>query len=114
MADEEPKRIESVFRSGTLTAVSVVVGFSLSFLSRWAGLPGEWHRLDIIAVAAIVIGIALQVKCLSDLLRVSSLILTNYDRAITLFLAGLGLVAVGVALAIFGDITGYGQHVLGG
>lgn len=109
-----PATIEATFRSGSLTAISVVVGFSLSFLSRWAGLPGQWQTGDLVAVAAIVLGIAFQIKALGDLLTVNSLVLVNYNRAVRVFLAGLGLVAVGVAMAIFGDLTGYGQHILGG
>jgi hypothetical protein len=32
---------------------------------------------------------------------------------VRLFLSGLGLVAVGIAVAIAADILGYGQQVLG-
>ena len=114
MDDEQPERIEAAFRSGSLTAISVVLGFSLSFLSRWAGLPGNWHRLDLVAVVGIVLGIACQVKSLGDLLHVRSLLRAPYERAVRVFLVGLALVAFGVALAIFGDLTGLGQHILGG
>ena len=43
-SDTAPK-IEATFRNGSLTAISVVLGFSLSFLNRWAGLPGAWNPL---------------------------------------------------------------------
>jgi hypothetical protein len=100
------------FRNGSLTAISVVVGFSLSFLSLWAGLGGKWQTFDLVAVVAIVLGIGVQIKALADLLSVSSLVLANYDRSRKIFLIGLALVAVGVALAIFGDVTGYGPRIL--
>ena len=29
----------------------MIVGFSLSFLSRWAGTPGKWHNAGLFAVA---------------------------------------------------------------
>ena len=59
--DDEKKndsapRISGEFRNGSLTAISVIVGFSLSFLSRWAGTPGKWHIADLFAVALIVAG----------------------------------------------------------
>jgi hypothetical protein len=44
-------RISGEFRNGSLTAISVIVGFSLSFLSRWAGTPGKWHTGDLSTVA---------------------------------------------------------------
>ena len=105
--------IEATFRNGTLTAVSVLLGFSLSFLARWAGLPGQWTRLDLWAVAAISAGIVLEVASVAALLFVGSLALRRYNGAIRLFLVGLGLVALGVFLAIAGDIFGSGQNVVG-
>lgn len=114
MEPSEPERIDADFRAGSLTAISVIVGFSLSFLSRWAATPGTWHRLDLAAVGVIVVGIACQVAALAALLRVGSLRLPVYNRSITVFLCGLALVAAGVLVALVGDLTGWGQGVLGG
>lgn len=111
--DPPPEMIEATFRSGSLTAISVVVGFSLSFLSLWAGLAGRWHAFDLVAVLAIVLGIAFQITALAGLLSVGSLVLANYNRCRIVFLIGLALVALGIVLAIFGDITGYGPQILG-
>jgi hypothetical protein len=108
------ERIDATFRNGSLTAISVIVGFSLSFLNRWAAEPGPWEISDLAAVAAIVVGIVLQVSSLASLLSVRSLLLGNYVRAVRLFLIGLAVVSIGVALAIASDIFGYGQKVLGG
>lgn len=106
--------IDATFRNGSLTAIGVVVGFSLGFLSRWAGTPGTWSYVDLGAVAAITLGIAFQIKALADLLRVSSLVLARYDRSIRIFLAGLILVAAGVVAAIFADLIGFGGIALRG
>lgn len=109
----QPK-IEAIFRSGSITAISVVVGFSLGFLSRWGGLPGEWARSDVFAVIAIALGIVLQIKSLIDLLSVESLILARYERAIRIFVIGLILVALGVTAAIFAELLGHGGIALQG
>ena len=87
---DAPARISPEFRNGSLTAISVIVGFSLSFLSRWAGTPGKWHNADLFAVALIVIGSAAQIWSLGAMLFVSSMLAANYDRAIRIFLVGLG------------------------
>lgn len=108
----QPPKIEPIFRSGSLTAISVVAGFSLGFLSRWGGLPGQWAKSDVFAVVAITLGIALQILSLIDLLSVRSLILTRYERAIRVFVTGLILVAVGVAAAVFADLIGLGGIAL--
>jgi hypothetical protein len=111
---EEPPKIEAIFRSGSLTAISVVIGFSLGFLVRWSGLPGDWARSDVFAVTAITIGVALQIKAMIDLLAVRSLIVACYERAVRIFMAGLVLVAAGVVAAIFAGIVGRGGMALSG
>ena len=113
-AAPQPATIHPEFRNGSLTAISVLVGFSLSFLSRWAGTPGKWHTADLIAVTLIVVGSGLQIWALASMLFVSSLVAHNYVRAICVFLTGLAIVALGVAAAILGEITGFGQNILGG
>ncbi len=112
--DDAPARIDATFRNGSLTAFSVVLGFSLSFLTRWAGLPGLWHLTDLVAVGGIILGIALQVWALASLLSIRSLLLARYERAVRIFLAGLLLVGIGVGFAIAGDLMGYGQRILNG
>ena len=77
-----PAVIDSTFRNGSLAVMSVVGGFSLGFLSRWAGLPGPWTPTDLFAVAAITLGIVLQVKALADMLSVKSLLLEHYNRTV--------------------------------
>ncbi|WP_201831856.1 hypothetical protein [Microvirga zambiensis] len=108
------KRIDSTFRNGSITAIGVVVGFSLGFLSRWSALPGEWSATDLISVALITVGLGLQVKSLADLLLVTSLELKRYNRSIRYFLTGLTLVALGVIFAVFADLMGYDGIVLQG
>jgi hypothetical protein len=112
--EPESASIHPLFRNGSLTAISVLVGFSLSFLSHWAGTPGKWHVADLIAVTLIVIGIGLQIWALASMLFVSSLIAAKYTRAIRLFLVGLAIVALGIAAAIVADIAGLGPSILGG
>ncbi|MBQ0824392.1 hypothetical protein HPT29_012260 [Microvirga terrae] len=111
---EEPQRVDSTFRNGSITAIGVVVGFSLSFLSRWSALPGDWANSDLVSVALITMGLALQVKALADLLLVSSLQLKRYNRSVRFFLTGLSLVGLGVVLAVFADLLGFGGIVLQG
>jgi hypothetical protein len=109
-----PKRVDSTFRNGSITAIGVVVGFSLGFLSRWSALPGDWSGSDLISVALITFGLALQVKSLADLLLVTSLELRRYNRSIRYFLSGLILVGLGVVFAVFADLLGYEGIVLQG
>jgi hypothetical protein len=110
----EQELIEATFRNGSITAIGVVVGFSLGFLSRWSALPGEWTHSDLASVVLITLGLALQIKSLADLLMLSSLQLRRYNRSIWIFLTGLTLVGLGVILAIFADLFGFRGIVLQG
>lgn len=110
--EARPATIDATFRNGSLTAIGVVVGFSLGFLSRWASTPGEWTRADLVAVAGITVGIAFQIKALAEMLSRRSLVAALYDRSVRIFLTGLILVAVGVVIAIFAAVLGIGGGVL--
>jgi hypothetical protein len=69
-ADE---RIDTNFRNGSVTAVGIILGFSLGFLSQWAANPIAWSKIDIVAAIPIVVGIILQGKAFADLLSTESL-----------------------------------------
>lgn len=112
MTEEQQERIDSTFRSGTLTSCGVLVGFSLGFLSQWSLMSGTWEFADLVAVSTIVVGIALQINALRLLFRVSSLVRSNYEHSVRIFLAGLLLTAAGVAAALFASIFGVAQQAV--
>ena len=114
LPDRQGPKIEATFRNGSLTAISVILGFSLSFLVRWSALPGPWTRFDLLSVALLTLGVVLQIVAVAALLFTSSLDEKLYNRAVGLFLAGLGIVALGTGLAIAGDVLGGGgKEILG-
>ncbi len=106
--------LDPVFRSGSLTAISVVVGFSLSFLNRWASSPGEWHIGDLVTIVLIVAGTAAQLLALVEMLRIQSLLPNSYNRTMRIFLVGLGLVSIGILASLIEDVVGLSQHIFGG
>lgn len=103
--------IDPVFRNGSTTVIGVVIGFSMGFLGNWALADGGWNAVDLVAVVLIVVGIAFQIRALSGMLRISSLVLVTYNRLIDAFLAGVRFTAVGVACAILSDVTGIGRII---
>jgi uncharacterized membrane protein YczE len=111
---EQPEKIESTFRSGSLTAVGIVLGFSLSFLSRWAANPNAWSRFDIIPLVLLATGIGLQLKAFSNLLSRDSLLVTRYDRTQRLFVIGLIIMTLGIGAALANDILGFSKQTMFG
>jgi hypothetical protein len=69
---------------------------------------------DLVSVALITLGLAFQVKALTDMLLLSSLQLKRYNRSVRFFLTGLTLVGLGVVFAVFADLLGFGGVVLQG
>ena len=101
--DDEP--IEPQFRNGSVTVVGIIAAFSLGFLTQWAGNPIPWQHDHLAAVVPIIIGIALQLKALADLLSLASVQRRIYERSMRWFMVGLVLTALGVVLAILFDLT---------
>lgn len=108
--EEGPEeKIDSTFRNGTLTAVGIILGFSLSFISHWVSNPNDWSQVDIAPAMFLVVGIVLQVKVVADLLARDSLLAAKYDRSRRLFMIGLIIVSIGMAIALANDILGLGK-----
>jgi len=109
MSEPDPEKIDATFRNGSLTAAGIILGFSLNFIGRWVSNPNDWSRVDILPAVLLLVGIAVQVKVFADLLARDSLIAAKYDRSRRLFLIGLLVVAIGMAIALFNDILGLGR-----
>ncbi|MCX5519399.1 hypothetical protein OSH10_13240 [Kaistia defluvii] len=97
---EATPRIDPVFRGGSMTAVCIILGFSLGFTAQWATDESPWNRWDYVAAFALAVGILLQIRALADLLGVNSLELPVYIRAKNRFLAGLLVTALSITLVI--------------
>lgn len=104
------ERIDATFRNGSITAVGILTGFSLGYVSQWVSDPSPWDIYDLLAVCPLILGIILQVMALAALLSVSSLYVVHYNRARTSFLTGLVLTAIGMTIAVGLDIAGVGER----
>lgn len=102
--------VSDVFRNGSLTAIGIVVGFSLAFFSSWVFDESPWTWWDVPAFLFMGAGVAYQMVALFQLLRPDSVDRPKYLRTIKLFRAGLIIFASGVALDRILDGV---RHVLG-
>ena len=101
---KKPEMIEPVFRSGSITAIGIILAFSLSFVTQWAANPVPWRLVDILAVAPLVLGLLVQMKAMAELLDVNSLRVENYNRARRHFLFGFSATSLGVGVALALDV----------
>jgi hypothetical protein len=93
-------RLDPGFRGGSLTAVSIILGFSLGFTAQWATDETPWTVWDYVAGVALATGILLQIRAMAALLEMNSLELPIYNRAKNYFLAGLMVTALSIAMVI--------------
>jgi hypothetical protein len=101
--DSQSQRIDAVFRNGSVTVVGVVTGFSLTFVTAWAANPVPWQLHDLFGIVPLSGGVVLQLISLTALLHPDCLERPRYDRAINIFVVGLVLVAIGIAIMIAFD-----------
>ena len=112
MSEPEEEKIDATFRNGSVTAVGIILGFSFSMISNWVSNPNDWSRIDILPSALLLAGIVIQVKALADLLARDSLLVVKYDQARRLFMVGVLVLAIGMAVALANDILGLGKMPL--
>lgn len=93
--------IGETFRNGSITAVGVLLAFSLGYLTEWALNDDPWRPADVLAFGPMVVGAALQVRGLALLLQPESLEASRYRRAIAIFLWGLAVLTGGLFIAVF-------------
>ena len=96
--------IDATFRNGSMTAVGIILGFSLSFITRWGANPVPWQWVDLFAVIPLLTGIAFQIWAFAVLLKPDSIQIEIYTRAKNHFLLGLAGVLAGTSIAILLDI----------
>jgi hypothetical protein len=99
-----PQNIDATFRNGSMTAIGIILGFSLSFITRWGANPVPWQVVDLFAVVPLLTGVALQIWAFAVMLKPESIQLSVYTRAKNHFLWGLAGVLTGTAAAILLDI----------
>jgi uncharacterized membrane protein YidH (DUF202 family) len=98
----ENEKIPNGYRQAVVTAITVFLGFSMTFLRFWGiEVKGGWTLLGFLAEFIIGIGVVLQVAALFRALDVDDDNLKIYKRTISLFRVAVAVVIVGVIFSIF-------------
>ena len=96
------KPLPGGYRTGVITAITVFIGFSLSFLQYWAfEAPGEWTSRSLVAVPVLLIPILAQIYALYRALLIEDDDEATYRVTIRWFLwAVVGMLFAVCAAAI--------------
>jgi ABC-type protease/lipase transport system fused ATPase/permease subunit len=94
--------LPSGYRSGIITAITVVLGFSLLFLRSWVfELPGEWTPSGVIAATILVLAIVLELITLWRSLQPEDEAYERYRQTLRWFMSSTALLLFSLIIAGF-------------
>jgi hypothetical protein len=98
--EDQPRSVPQGYRQGLITAITVLLGFSLAFFQFWGfEASGEWTTRSIIATLALAIAVLLQIVALVRSLRLEDEHPTEYRRTVMWFTSSAVVLLAGLLLA---------------
>ena len=98
-SDSQPP-VPAGFRSGIITAITVILGFSFLFLRSWAfELPGEWTVSSAVAAVLLLFAIVMELTALWRALQPKDEHAIEYQLTLRWFLASIIMLLVSLVVA---------------
>jgi len=89
------------YRQGIITAITVLFGFSLSFIRFWGfEAPGQWTLKSALSTGTLSLAIILQIFALFRSLRVEDDELAEYRQTVKWFITSAIVLSLGLLLAV--------------
>jgi len=101
----DAERISDTERSGSITALGVLLGFSIAVLNQWSNRPEPWTLVSVIPLTFFGSSVFLQVLALYRALQVPRERQPAHRRTIRLAVSGLIVMFVGFLSTIVIDIV---------
>lgn len=99
---EQKPSLPAGYRSGVITAITVMLGFSLLFVRSWVfELPGEWTTSSVIAAALLFVATVLELIALWRSLQPEDEVLKEYRLTLRWFLASTAFLLLSLIIAGF-------------
>jgi hypothetical protein len=89
------------YRTGIISAITVLLGFSLAFFRFWGfEAPGKWTMRSAIPTGALVIAIFLEMIALFRSLRLEDNAENEYRKTVTWFIASAAVLVLALFLTV--------------
>ncbi|MBV8273508.1 MAG: hypothetical protein JO067_14665 [Cupriavidus sp.] len=96
-----PQMVPAGYRQGIITAITVLLGFSLAFWRFWGfETPGLWSIRALFAAFCLVAAVALQIYSLFRALRIEDDEVSEYRRTVRWFIASAIALLIGLTAAM--------------
>jgi hypothetical protein len=101
-AKPQQQVVPAGYRQGIITAITVLLGFSLAFWRFW-GLEssGKWTGRALLAAVALIVAVSLQIVALFRSLRIEDDHVVEYRKTVRWFLASAVALLLGLLGAMF-------------
>ena len=99
--------MSGAYRQGLITAITVLLGFSLAFLRFWSfEAPGHWTWPSATSTATSILAVVLQVVALFRSLRLEDNDEGEYRKTVRWFVASAVVLLIGFFVALVGSGLG--------
>ena len=99
--DGEPRPLPIGYRQGLITAITVLLGFSLTFLRFWGfEAPGQWTLQSVTSTGISILAVLLQLVALYRSLRLEDDDEREYRKTVIWFIASAVALLLGFLLAL--------------
>jgi hypothetical protein len=106
-ANPKPQPVPAGYRQGIITAITVLLGFSLTFWRFWGfESTGRWTLRSVFAAVALVVAVSLQIVALFRALRIEDDEVAEYRKTVRWFLASAVALLFGLLGAMLDAATG--------
>ncbi len=108
-ASAQPHRVPDGYRQGLITAITVLLGFSLAFVRFWSfEAAGQWAAQSALSTGASLLAVVFQLVALIRALRIEDQYEGEYRKTVRWFIASavallLGLLLGAIELATAGS-----------
>jgi magnesium-transporting ATPase (P-type) len=99
------------YRQGIITAITVLLGFTLAFFRFWGfEAPGEWTVQSIIAGSTLNMAVLLQIVALFRSLRLEDDNREEYRKTVLWFVASAVVLLIGLLIAVVAFSGAFGHQ----
>jgi len=99
--EQQRRVIPDGYRQGIITAITVLLSFSLAFFKFWGfEAPGQWGPRSIVAAVTLVVAVVLQIVALVRSLRIEDNDPKEYRKTVIWFCASAVVLLVGLSIAV--------------
>lgn len=89
------------YREGIITAITVLLGFSLTFFRFWGfEAEGPWSFRSIFAAGILIVAVVMQIIALFRSLRIADDDETEYEKTVRWFVASAVVLFIAVLIAV--------------